>query len=397
MEKMKNKSMFLLWAGAAISIAEIYTGGLAAPLGIGKGILAVIIGHLIGGGLLALGGLISFNNKMNAMDTVKTSLGEYGVKIVALLNVLQLLGWSAVMIIQGSRGINATLNVPYNIGLVVMTALVFLWSFYFENKSKVINDGAVLILFILVALIFLKVDLTNILSLDSSSTSFMSVVEMSIAMPVSWLPLIGDYTRKGESKKGVFLASFLGYTVASCTMYILGLMITAYTGMDIVEFIASFSIPFVACIIIVLSTVTTTFLDVFSAVESSKQLFKIKDSNKMIAVYSLIAFAISLVLPIEKYESFLYLIGSVFVPVYSVVIMEYFLGNKQEKSNINLRGIIIATIGIVLYNVLSNYKVLIPTVCILIIISAIYLIAAVVFGNKAYEKIRHMKKNNLEV
>jgi putative hydroxymethylpyrimidine transporter CytX len=382
MDKMKNKSMFLLWAGAAISIAEIYTGGFAAPLGIGKGILAVIIGHLIGGGLLALGGLISFSNKTNAMDTVKSSLGGNGVKIVAFLNVLQLLGWSAVMIIQGSRGINATLNIPYNVGLVAMTVLVFLWSFYFENKSKIINDGAVLILFILVALIFLKVDLKNILTLDPSSTSFMSVVEMSIAMPVSWLPLIGDYTKRGESKKGVFLASFFGYTLASCAMYILGLMITVFTGKDIVEFIASFSVPLVACIIIVLSTVTTTFLDVFSAVESSKQLFKIKNPNKVIALYSLIALGISFVLPIEDYESFLYIIGSVFVPVYSVVIMEYFLGNKQEKSKINVRGIVIALIGIILYNIFTKYSVLIPTVCVLVIIPTIYLFSNIIFTNK---------------
>jgi putative hydroxymethylpyrimidine transporter CytX len=385
MEKMKNKSMFLLWAGAAISIAEIYTGGLAAPLGIGKGILAVIIGHLIGGGLLAMGGLISFNNKKNAMDTVKSSLGENGVKIVAFLNVLQLLGWSAVMIIQGSRGINATLNIPYNIGLVIMTILVFLWSFYFENKSKIINDGAVFILFILVALIFFKVDLKGIIP-SESSTSFMTVVEMSIAMPVSWLPLIGDYTRRGESKKGVFLASFFGYTIASCAMYILGLLITAYTGMDIVEFIASFSVPIVACIIIVLSTVTTTFLDIFSAVESSKQLFKVKNSNKMIAIYSLIAFAISLILPIEEYQSFLYLIGSVFVPVYSVVIMEYFLGNKQESGRINKRGIAIALIGIILYNYFTKYSILIPTVCILVIIPLVYVLATKIFKNEQYTK-----------
>jgi putative hydroxymethylpyrimidine transporter CytX len=383
MDKMKNKSMFLLWAGAAISIAEIYTGGLAAPLGMVKGILAIVIGHIIGGALLATGGLISFHNKKNAMDTVKSSLGEVGVKIVAFLNVLQLLGWSAVMIIQGARGINATLNIHYNIGLTIMTILVFIWSFYFENKSKIINDGAVIILFLLVLMIFFKVDLGSIIPLETNA-SFMSVVEMSIAMPVSWLPLIGDYTKRGESKKGVFLASFFGYTIASCAMYVLGLLITVFTGMDIVEFIASFSVPLVACIVIVLSTVTTTFLDIFSAVESSRQLFKIKDTNKMVAIYCIIAFGISLILPIEEYESFLYLIGSVFVPVYSVVILEYFLGNKQENNKINIRGIVVALIGIGLYNYFTITSILIPTVSILVIISVIYIVSSKVFSKNAH-------------
>ncbi|HEY5575547.1 MAG TPA: putative hydroxymethylpyrimidine transporter CytX, partial [Clostridiaceae bacterium] len=48
MNKIKNSSMFLLWAGAAISIAEIYTGGIIAPLGLAKGLTAILLGHLIG-------------------------------------------------------------------------------------------------------------------------------------------------------------------------------------------------------------------------------------------------------------------------------------------------------------------------------------------------------------
>ncbi|HEX3033219.1 MAG TPA: putative hydroxymethylpyrimidine transporter CytX, partial [Bacillota bacterium] len=120
MSSIKNKTMLFLWSGAAISIAEIYTGGLAAPLGLVRGITAILIGHLIGGLLLSLGGVISCNSRKNAMNVVKDALGDWGAKLVALLNIIQLLGWSAVMLIQGARGITSTLGLPYTLSLSLM-------------------------------------------------------------------------------------------------------------------------------------------------------------------------------------------------------------------------------------------------------------------------------------
>ena len=38
----------LIWFGAGVSIAEILTGTYLAPLGMGKGLAAIIVGHIIG-------------------------------------------------------------------------------------------------------------------------------------------------------------------------------------------------------------------------------------------------------------------------------------------------------------------------------------------------------------
>lgn len=48
---MKKTSSFqnsLIWFGAAVSIAEILTGTYFAPLGFTKGLLAILVGHVIG-------------------------------------------------------------------------------------------------------------------------------------------------------------------------------------------------------------------------------------------------------------------------------------------------------------------------------------------------------------
>jgi putative hydroxymethylpyrimidine transporter CytX len=205
------------------------------------------------------------------------------------------------------------------------------------------------------------VDLSKQVSIQSTM-NFTTAIEVSIAMPVSWLPLIGDYAKDGESRNGVFLSSFLGYAIASVFMYALGLAITVYTGKDVVKFIAGSSAGIVVCLVVLLSTVTTTFLDIFSAVESSKQIINIKSDNFFISLYCIIAGVLAYVFPMESYQNFLLMIGSIFVPVYTVVFAAYFLKERNENVMINVPGIMIAALGTILYNYLTKAEIGIPTV-----------------------------------
>ena len=102
----KRTSVFengLIWFGAAVSIAEILTGTYFASLGFFKGLFAIILGHIIGCILLFLAGLIGAKTKKSAMDTVKISFGAKGSTFFAVLNIMQLLGWTGIMILYGVR------------------------------------------------------------------------------------------------------------------------------------------------------------------------------------------------------------------------------------------------------------------------------------------------------
>lgn len=92
----------LIWFGAGVSIAEILTGTYLAPLGMGKGLLAIIVGHIIGCLMLFLAGVIGGKVRKSAMETVKMSFGQKGSILFAVLNVLQLVGWTAIMIYDGA-------------------------------------------------------------------------------------------------------------------------------------------------------------------------------------------------------------------------------------------------------------------------------------------------------
>ena len=102
---MKKTSLFenaLIWFGAGVSIAEILTGTYLAPLGFKNGILAIVTGHIIGCVLLFLAGVIGGKKRLSAMDSTKMSFGQKGCLLFAALNVLQLVGWTAIMIYDGA-------------------------------------------------------------------------------------------------------------------------------------------------------------------------------------------------------------------------------------------------------------------------------------------------------
>ena len=101
----KRTSVFsngLIWFGAGVSLAEILTGTYFAPLGFGKAMAAILLGHLIGGLMMFAAGMIGAKERKSAMETVKMSFGERGSLLFAILNVLQLVGWTAIMIYDGA-------------------------------------------------------------------------------------------------------------------------------------------------------------------------------------------------------------------------------------------------------------------------------------------------------
>ncbi|HOE57637.1 MAG TPA: cytosine permease, partial [Bacillota bacterium] len=134
-------SFLALWFGAAISIAEILTGGLLAPLGFKSGLTAIIVGHIIGTAILILGGIIGAETRLPSIMSTGISFGKYGAYLFSVLNVLQLLGWTAVMIISGARSVNEITKAlwSYNniyIWSIIIGGLICLWIYFGKKGMK---------------------------------------------------------------------------------------------------------------------------------------------------------------------------------------------------------------------------------------------------------------------
>ena len=357
----KRTSIFengLIWFGAGVSIAEILTGTYLAPLGFSKGLMAIILGHIIGCLMLFLAGVIGGKARRSAMETVKMSFGQKGSLLFSVLNVLQLVGWTAIMIYDGALAADGVVTAGRWIWCLVIGALIILWIMIGITNLGKVNVFAMTALFIL-TLILCKVIFFNGgvvgMAADDSMT-FGAAVELSVAMPLSWLPLISDYTREAKEPVKATAASAIVYGVVSSWMYVIGMGAAIYTGeYDIAQSMLKAGLGIVGLLIIIFSTVTTTFLDAWSAGISSESIVaKLKGKHVAVAV-TVIGTIAAIVYPMDNITDFLYLIGSVFAPMIAIQIADFFILKKDtSEREVNVANLVVWVVGFVAYRYLMN-------------------------------------------
>ena len=376
----------LIWFGAAVSIAEILTGTLIAPLGLGKGIVAILLGHLIGCVLLYFAGLIGAKSGRSAMETVKISFGSKGSLVFSSLNVLQLVGWTAVMIAAGAAAAGSVFSLGGNwVWSLIIGGLIIIWILVgLKNLGKIniVAMGGLLVLTIAMSAVVFN---GNISEPISGGLSFGAAVELSAAMPLSWLPLISDYTRTAKKKKAATLASAASYFAVSCWMYFIGLGAALFTGeSDIAEIMLSAGLGIAGLIVIILSTVTTTFLDVYSAGVSTVSISKKINEKWAAIIVCIVGTLLAILAPVSQFEGFLYLIGSIFAPMIAILITDYFILKKDSsKLHFDWLNLILWLFGFILYRFFMTMDTPIGnTLPVMIILSAICIIINKIFGGK---------------
>ena len=363
--KERRTSVFengLIWFGAAVSIAEILTGTYFAPLGFSKGLLAILVGHVIGCAMLFFAGLIGGKVRKSAMETVKMSFGSKGALLFSVLNILQLVGWTGIMIYDGALAVNGIFAIGNWVWCLVIGALIVLWIMIgIKNLGKV-NTVAMGALFILtIILSFVIFGDGSGLNSSGEGMTFGAAVELSVAMPLSWLPLISDYTREAEKPVKATAVSAVTYGIVSCWMYVIGMGAAIFTGeSDIAQIMVKAGLGVAGLLIIVFSTVTTTFLDAYSAGISSESL-SAKISGKWVAVaVTVIGTLGAIFLPLGDITDFLYFIGSVFAPMIAIQIADFFiLKRNQEAKPFSITNLIIWLVGFVVYRLLMRVDILV--------------------------------------
>ena len=378
----KKTSVFengLIWFGAAVSIAEILTGTYFASLGFLKGLLAIVLGHIVGCILLFLAGMIGAKTQKIAMDTVKISFGTKGGIFFAILNILQLFGWTGIMIYDGASATQGILPIGHFIWCIVIGGLILVWILIgVKNLGKlnVIAMSALFLMTIILSFIIFKGG--TAFDKGDNSMSFGAAMELSIAMPLSWLPLISDYTKEAKEPVKATAASSIVYGFVSIWMYIIGMSAALFTmESDIAKILLKAGLGIMGLFIVVLSTVTTTFLDVYSAGVSTESIFsKIKSKWVAVAV-TVIGTLGAIVLPMDDITGFLYLIGSVFAPMIAIQIADFFiLKISNDKKMFSIKNIIIWVTGFIIYRILMKFDTpigsTIPSMLITIFISVAF-------------------------
>lgn len=368
----------LIWFGAAISIAEILTGACLESLGLGRGLAVIILGHLIGFLLLVLAGIIGVKNKEGSMRSSALSFGKYGSFFFAILNIVQLVGWQGIMIFDASISAQGILNLGHTWWCLIIGILTIAWimlGIKHRDKLNVVVMVLLLILTVILSFVIFSGVKNGELGMKSAGEvlSIGQGLELSIAMPLSWIPMIADYTYKAKKPVKATFSACLTYTLASTWMYVIGLgaaVITHETRIDQIMLKAGLGVA--GLFIIVFSCVTTNFIDAFSCNQSTYALFpkdKIPQESESKSslinnikvnlpgiIDTIIGTAGAILFPMENITEFLYFIGSVFAPMISVQIADQFI-IKHRKTDVKVDAVasIAWIIGFVMYRILMKY------------------------------------------
>lgn len=373
----------LIWFGAGVSIAEILTGTYYASMDFKSAILAIIIGHIGGFILMGLSGIIGARTGLAAMETTKLSFGKVGGIFFAILNFLQLVGWTAIMIYDGAISSGELFGRGNNIWALLIGILIIIWIAVGITNLGKINTVSMIALFVLTILMSRKAFTTNLITKASpEALSFGGAVELAIAMPMSWLPLISDYTSKAEKPAKATWISVGIYSLVSLWMYIIGLTGAIATGESTLSAIFSYSgIGVLAIIIIILSTVTTTFLDAYSAGISFEAIKEDVDGKKVSIIVSVVGIILAIVFPMDDITNFLYLIGSVFAPMIAVQIADFFFKAESTKSDFRI-NIASWIVGFIIYRILLKVDIVLGAS----IVSVILTIIVTIILRKVFQK-----------
>ncbi|WP_127254591.1 putative hydroxymethylpyrimidine transporter CytX [Neisseria meningitidis] len=358
-----SSAIGLIWFGAAVSIAEISTGTLLAPLGWQRGLAALLLGHAVGGALFFAAAYIGALTGRSSMESVRLSFGKRGSVLFSVANMLQLAGWTAVMIYAGATVSSALGKVLWDGESFVWWALangalIVLWLVFGARKTGGLKTVSMLLM--LLAVLWLSAEVFSTAGSTaaqvSDGMSFGTAVELSAVMPLSWLPLAADYTRQARRPFAATLTATLAYTLTGCWMYALGLAAALFTGeTDVAKILLGAGLGAAGILAVVLSTVTTTFLDAYSAGVSANNISARFAETPVAVGVTLIGTVLAVMLPVTEYENFLLLIGSVFAPMAAVLIADFFvLKRREEIEGFDFAGLVLWLLGFILYRFLLS-------------------------------------------
>ena len=371
----------VLWGDLGIGLLVLVTGALLVPaLGFSSAMAAILLGSLIGVTLLALVGAAGADRGLPSMVLLRSVLGVRGSWLPSALNALQMVGWTAVelwamsfvadLVARRSFGISAR-PLWLAVAAVVCTGLA-LWGPVGVTRVWMERFGAWLIGGISVAVTVLLVAEGALEEALASSgaggfPTFGPALDLVIAMPISWLPAVADYSRFATRPRAAFVGTFSGYFVANVWLYALGALLVLSAGADpspagvaggILAVVGGSIAGGMFLLGLLVGETDEAFANIYSASVTLQNIFPRLPQRILSLAVAALGTALAAWLTMERYESFLFLIGSVFVPLFGVFIAVYFASPRrgtgrpvwEGASGVRLTAVVAWLAGFLVYH-----------------------------------------------
>ncbi|MCD6085099.1 MAG: putative hydroxymethylpyrimidine transporter CytX [Desulfurococcales archaeon] len=341
---------FAIWFGSDAGVAVFWAGALLTPaLSLPTATLLIIAGVTLGNVFMALIAAMGYRTGVPTMVLARGALGVRGSVLPSVLNYVQLIGWSAVMIVVGAKAadqviVSLTGASTYYLWVVLIGVMLTLWTYLGPEKWKTLETISVAMLLVLTAwLTYITLTRFNISELlgrpGTGGISYWLGLDLVVAMPISWVPLVADYARFSKTLGGSFWGTYIGHFISCALFYFIGALTNVAVGApDPIAIIASYGLGVPAMLIIIFSTLTTGFLDIYSAAITFKNIMPEASVKKQIVLVGAVSTIIAVFFPVEAYEWFLLLLVSAFVPLAVIMVMDYYARRYDPKELLRTDG-----------------------------------------------------------
>jgi nucleobase:cation symporter-1, NCS1 family len=335
-----------LWGSLGVSLLVLVAGTFLVPaLSLRDALIAIAVGGLVGNIMLGTAGAIGAQARVPAMVLMRPSLGRRGSYGATALNVAQNLGWAIFeLIVIGTAAAALSDEVfgfegkwLWTILFGLLTAAMALAGPIAVVRRFVRRFALWVVLASLVYLTWWTIDNADLdaaWSQPGGGESLWYGIDLMIALPASWLPLIADYTRFSRDRRSAFAGSAVGYFIPNAWLYALGalLVTTSSAYSDPTELMTSIAAGGLAAGLALLALTVDeadeAFANVYSTAVSLQNVLPRTPQRLLIGLAATAATVGALVITWAEYETFLFLLGSFFVPLFGVLLADWLLAGR---------------------------------------------------------------------
>ncbi len=335
----------LLWTNLGISLLVLVA---AAYLGLSlkQALLATVVGGVLGNTMLGIAAFIGADARVPSMALQRAPLGQRGSYLATGLNVLQCLGWSVFEITVIAIAAGALSDRVFGVHLVWMWKLVFgalglvlalLGPIGFVRRFvRKIGIWAVAASVAYLAVwIIDHGHLGRLWHEGGSGGSFWLGVDLVIALIVSWVPLVADYTRFSRSPRSAFVGAGVGYLLPTLFQFGFGaILVLSHPSIagptDVLTTVAAGGVGSVlALLALTVDETDEAFANIYSTAVSLQNYVPRASQRLLIVVVAVLATSISLEIDLTQYQQFLLLLGAFFVPLFGVLLADWLAAGRH--------------------------------------------------------------------
>ena len=366
-----------LWFSLGVGLLVMQMGAYLLPaLSPTQALMAITLGSLVGAGLLGWVGKLGCDSGLSSAGLMHSVYGRHFARLPIVLNIIQLLGWGSFELVVMR---DATVALGKQSGALTATYWPWVATLFWGSVILLLMSGSMVTLvrriisrvalpLVILSLLWLSWQFLSMASAQGFATlmnrqgdgsmSMLSAMDLVIAMPISWLPLVADYARHGKSGKSALTATWSGFALANIWCYALGVLVAlTLPSQDLVTALLLAQGGLIALSLVLIDEVDNAYGDAYSAAMSAHSILPNWSIRRWGLLIAALCTALAMVLPMHSLEPFLLILSSCFVPLFGVMLGRLAFGVNavelmQKAPSVRWDAVAIWLLGIAFYHLL---------------------------------------------